>query len=87
MDYITQKFVRDLNIEVYHGLKDIVSSSQLKELAKSPAHYKAALDAINKRTPALEFGDAAHTFILQPKEFERRFITMPLSIRTRRGKE
>ena len=87
MDYLVQKFVRNLDIEVYHGLKDIVSSSQLKELSKSPAHYKAALDAANKRTPALEFGDAAHTFILQPKEFERRFVAMPDNIKVKRGKE
>lgn len=87
VDYLAQKFVRNLDIEAYHSLKDIVSSSQLKELSKSPAHYKAALDASSKRTAALEFGDAAHTFILQPREFERRFITMPLSIKVKRGKD
>lgn len=86
-DYLSQKFVKNLDIEAYHSLKDFVSSSQLKELAKSPAHYEASLEAPNKRTAALEFGDASHTFILQPEEFERRFVTMPLSIKTRRGKE
>lgn len=86
-NYLDQRFVRDLDIEAYHGLKDFVSSSQLKELAKSPAHYKAYLDAPNKKTAALEFGDAAHTRLLQPHEFDRRFAVMPETIKVKRGKE
>ena len=85
--YLEQKFVQNLDIEVYHSLKEFVSSSQLKEMAKSPAHFKAALESPWKRTAALEFGDAAHCYILQPKEFERRFTAMPATIKVKRGKE
>ena len=86
-NYLEQKFVQNLDIEAYHSLKEFVSSSQLKEMAKSPAHFKAALESPWKRTSALEFGDAAHCFMLQPKEFERRFTAMPSTIKVKRGKE
>lgn len=86
-DYISRKFIPDMAIEDYHGLNDFISSSHLKEMAKSPAHYRAALEAANKRTAALEFGDAAHCYILQPHEFEKRFTSMPSTIKVKRGKE
>ena len=82
-NYLEQKFVQNLDIEAYHSLKEFVSSSQLKEMAKSPAHFKAALESPWKRTSALEFGDAAHCFMLQPKEFERRFTAMPSTIKVK----
>ena len=85
--YLEQKFIQNLDIEAYHSLKDFVSSSQLKEMAKSPAHFKAALESPWKRTAALEFGDAAHCYMLQPAEFERRFVEMPEKIKVKRGKE
>ena len=87
-NYLEQKFIHNLNIKTYHELKDFTSSSHLKELAKSPAHYKAYIDSPQeKRTAALEFGDAAHNYILQPSEFERRFTSMPATIKVKRGKE
>lgn len=87
MDYLTQRFVKDLDIEAYHSLKDFVSSSHLKELAKSPAHYKASINAPSERTAALEFGDAAHCYMLQPDVFSSRFVAMPEAIKVKRGKE
>ena len=86
--YIEQKFINGMSIEEYHSLAGFVSSSGLKELAKSPAHYKTYLESGNgKRTPSMEFGDAAHNYILQPAEFERRYAVMPSNIKVRRGKE
>lgn len=86
-DYLNLKFIRDLDIETYHSLKEFVSSSGIKELAKSPAHYVASMGTTARRTAAFEFGDAAHCYILQPSEFERRFTSMPSTIKVKRGKE
>lgn len=41
-----------------------VHFSQLRHLAKSPAHYKAALDAPHVDTPAFRLGRLVHTLVL-----------------------
>jgi hypothetical protein len=64
-----------------------VSKHQLDSLARSPAHYRAALEQPRKRTPAMIFGAAVHAAILEPNEFAKRYAMAPhLDKRTKVGK-
>ena len=60
----------------YHEISDRCSASAIKgKFRKSPAHYKAAEQ---KRSPALSFGNLAHTVVLQtPHEFRERYTYIP----------
>lgn len=53
----------------YASLRGI-SITRLKELKRSPKHYKHRL-AHPKETPALKLGTAAHTAVLEPERFSR----------------
>ena len=64
-----------------------VNKSTLWELRRSPAHYKYALEHPTKDTPALKFGRALHSAILQPLAFEDEYaITPDIDRRTKDGK-
>jgi len=52
-----------------------VSKSDLTLFARSPAHYKCKEK--RKETPALIFGDAVHTAILQPDIYIKRYAFQP----------
>lgn len=43
-----------------------MQASSIKNLLRSPAHYKAGL-VDDRQTPALEFGGASHSIILEPE--------------------
>ena len=47
---------------------DAVNASSLKQFAKSPAHYKAYLNAPNKKTNAFDVGKLTHSLILENVE-------------------
>lgn len=64
-----------------------VSKHQLDAIARSPAHYRAALEQPRKRTPAMMFGAAVHSAILEPHEFARCYAqATELNKRTKAGK-
>lgn len=50
-----------------------LSGTQLVALSKSPAHYKHLLDNPIEPTPAMEFGTAAHTMLLETSLFNSRY--------------
>ncbi len=50
-----------------------LSGTQLVALSKSPAHYKHLLDNPIEPTPAMEFGTAAHTMLLETPLFNSRY--------------
>jgi exodeoxyribonuclease VIII len=52
------------------------SSSDICNLLRSPAHYRAA-KAYPKRTPAMELGTQIHEFMLQPERFHARYLVEP----------
>lgn len=72
--------VYDISIEEYHN-GDGISRSTLVEYLRSPFHYwyKAnhkevmVKPEVIKKTNALEFGNALHTFVLEPDEFHNRY--------------
>lgn len=78
-----------LSNENYHMVKQAVSSSALKELynRKNPfycyqKYVKRAIES--KPTPAMEFGTAVHTMVLEPYMFGKRYAVWDGGVR--RGK-
>ncbi len=57
--------------EEYHGLPG-VSISRLKELKRSPKHYKYRLEN-PLQSAAMRLGTAAHCAVLEPERFQRQF--------------
>lgn len=78
----------DLSSEAYHAGPG-VSKSQLDDIAVNPAIYlwrkHAPVDT--DKTAALDMGTALHCLLLEPEQFDRRFIVAPsFNRRTSQGK-
>lgn len=73
----------------YHSLPS-VSSSQLKTILRSPAHYKAAyLSGAPRKEPtaSMVLGSLTHTLFLEPENFGSEYIIAPdCDRRTKEGK-
>lgn len=66
---------------------DALNISKLKMMRKSPAHFRASLEEPRKETDDLTLGSAIHCLILEPKEWNKQFLTMPkIDRRTKEGK-
>lgn len=82
-EIVTEQFknqwVANLPIEDYHKDKSAVSSTGLKNAVESAYnfHYCWVNEYEKKDTASLRFGTAAHCAILEPMEFDRRFVAMP----------
>ena len=63
-----------------------VNKSTLWWIRKSPAHYKHALDNPPADTAAWRMGRAIHAAILQPRQFRKMYVTLPMGL-DRRSKE
>lgn len=61
-----------LTWDVYKSL-DAINISNLKEIARSPLHYRYRCQH-EKNTPALTMGRTAHAAILEPERFDREFV-------------
>ena len=69
---IKYDIVEDSN-ETYHNNKEYISSTGLKKLKVSPAHYKEYLEEKKEPTPALIFGSAYHTYCLEVDKFHSQY--------------
>lgn len=83
-----QGIVSGLSIEAYHQDSSI-SSTGLRELKKSPAHYKAYIDSARQPTQAMAFGTGFHALVGEPHLFASKYVKAPegLDKRTKEGKE
>lgn len=82
-----KRFVRNLPIDQYHAGDEISHSGILKVL-RSPEHYLQYTSGEIEPTPAMEFGSAVHTFILEPRSFATKYIlAQKFDKRTKEGKE
>lgn len=58
----------------YYSLDEFISYSGLKNLKKSPAHYRQYKDEpADVETDAMAFGSAYHCYILEPEKFEKEY--------------
>lgn len=91
-DRILEGAFYDVYESAYHAGPGL-SSSLLRQLLRSPAHYKAKLDGKKdenelRDSAALTFGRAAHCAVLEPDSFWHRFAVTPVcDRRTKAGKE
>ena len=60
---------KDTN-EVYHSKTEYIGSTSLKKIKQSPLHFR---DCKFKKTDALDFGTAAHAFVLEPDLFHSEY--------------
>lgn len=60
--------------EIYHRKCIGASSSALKKLLRSPAHYRAYKAAKDQDSPARRFGRAVHAMCLKPETFDENFV-------------
>lgn len=82
----TQSGVKISNAE--YRQREGISSSDLKKIAKSPAHFRYWKDNPQEDTPALLFGRAAHKYVLETYDFFTEFAVAPIcDRRTKEGKE
>jgi hypothetical protein len=66
---------------------DAVNQSLLKQVLRSPAHAKAYLAGKKPPTPAMQFGTAVHSSVLNPQNFENEVAILPdINRRTKEGK-
>lgn len=65
-----------------------ISSTELKKIMVTPAHYRHWKDNPQEDTPALLYGRAAHKYILETYDFYNEFAVAPsVDRRTKEGKE
>jgi exodeoxyribonuclease VIII len=73
--------------ELYHSTEmkqQFVSKSGLDRIAQSPAHFKWFMENPTDETPALVFGSAFHTMILEPEKVETEIVKLPDSWPTKK---
>lgn len=76
----------DIPNAVYHADRSCASTSGLKEILRSPAHYQAYLSGFNRtETSAMFMGTAVHARLLEPDLFELDYVVAPVG--DRRTKE
>ncbi|KAK0039499.1 PD-(D/E)XK nuclease-like domain-containing protein [Biomphalaria pfeifferi] len=78
---------RGMENDAYHGDRSAVSSTQLKRMLISPAHFLSQLSDPEESTEAMQYGTVLHARLLEPDTFNERFYGMPsLDKRTKEGK-
>lgn len=68
----------DIDLTEYLGIRTHVSSSGLKQILRSPAHFQRYLNRKEESLPHLDLGTAVHCAILEPERFRREYISLPV---------
>ena len=66
-------YAMEITDDVYHGQCTGASSSALKKLLRSPAHYRAYQSAPDRDSSARMFGRAVHTLLLERHLYREHF--------------
>lgn len=78
---ITQGIYPDMDNETYHGHKESLSRSSIRDFADCPYKYWALhlnpLRPPKTKTPDMIFGSAFHTFILENDKFDDEYFILP----------
>lgn len=71
------RIVYDLPAPLYHADREVFSSTMLKPLLLSPAHFLAARLAPHSRSDDKDFGALLHTLVLEPDTLNDGFAVLP----------
>lgn len=78
---------RGMASDDYHAERSAVSSSQLKRMLVSPAHFMCGLNEPEESTEAMLFGTVLHGRMLESDSFPTRFFATPkVNRQTKEGK-
>lgn len=78
----------DISNEDYHADKRFESSTGLKHILRSPAHYQYYKEDGQKEKEAYRVGTAIHAALLEHDRFKREYIISPdFNRRTKEGRE
>lgn len=80
MTYLIEPGLHHKPHQEYHAGPGL-SQSMIKALLRSPAHSKVPVE----ETPAMRFGRAFHTGVLEPHLFDEEYVTMPADCRVGSG--
>lgn len=84
---MNRKIIHNMPAEQYHA-HPAVNKSLLDQVARSPLHAQAYLHGVRSEpTPAMKFGTAVHTAILEPTVFNQSYVLFTGDRRTKAGKE
>ena len=81
---ILRKELEFLEDAKYYADKEYVTNSMLSLLNKSPQHLQMYFNGVKQETPALNFGKAFHTVVLEPQKVDNEIAIF--DGRSRRGK-
>lgn len=77
-------FIEGMPNDVYHSHPEGISSSGLKLVERSPAHYR--YQAARAPSRAMEIGTAVHTALLEPERFAADYVLLK-GVKDRRASE
>jgi len=77
-------FIANMPNDVYHSHPEGISSTGLKAVLRSPAHYK--FQAARTPSRAMEIGTAIHTALLEPDRFAADYVLLR-EVKDRRASE
>lgn len=78
--------IKQESIQDYHK-STAINRSRLFRVSKSPEWFRYCEDNPPEKTRALVVGNAFHSLVLEPNEFEKRYAVIPkLDMRTAEGK-
>lgn len=80
--------VDDLSNEDYHADRQFESTTGLKEILRSPAHYRYYKDNPREEKKVYRLGTAIHAALLEPERFRKEYVVLPdVNRRTKEGKQ
>jgi exodeoxyribonuclease VIII len=84
----TKGMFTNIENDLYHADRTMVSKSWLDRVAKSPLHLKQYLEEPYEKTLALIIGSAVDCLVFEPELFDKQFVMSPLEKKTTKaGKE
>jgi hypothetical protein len=70
--------IYDISLDEYLRIRTHVSSSGLKQILRSPEHFKRYLNRKEESLPHLDLGTAVHCAILEPERFRHEYVPIPV---------
>lgn len=70
--------IYDISLDEYLRIRTHVSSSGLKQILRSPDHFRRYLNRKEESLPHLDLGTAVHCAILEPERFRHEYVAIPV---------